>query len=927
MRCKNCGKEILESANFCRFCGTKVLREEVPPAVKTDEPDTPVATEELYVADASAPETPTPEEPAPETPVSEESVPESLKSEASVPGVSTPEAPIPEAAAKVPRNFLKNSITWITAIVTLGILAVIVLVFGKARTQQHSAPEVSGVTLAEQLEQAETWQACYEIGQAYQDKQDYESAIAAFEAALALEGAEDTVRLALAEAYCAVDDYENALREYEALAETGTIPYYEERTQCCVALKQPEKAGQMLHTAYLETGDEAITTLEQKYWNADALHAYGEYVGYDGNFDFGLFDWNHDLTPELAYVYNQNDYGISLGIPIELWTYQNDETVKLYDGFISQQGVGLTADGDICLARTASHGRYDASFLTWDGQSVSVLECLDYYLQEAPLDGSVLHPEYNYYWDGEEEPRVCMIDKEQVTQEQYEAYLAERYDGRESLTTFYPVMHQNCKTYLNYDWDVINGKPESYTIKKRLYTDYRSAENQFGTTFLQTADESNVDYGIYALTRSDTGGIIETFTLPFDDHEMYKSFYIDGEDEFPCTKQTDTCALFELWYGAGMVCNLSFDKAENKLYELSGGSYDIWDDQLIYSSLTYDTDSPKTIEVQTSHGESVCALLNGYARTGYTVKDDCVYVWGWKLSQGASYQEICDMEIWRYTRGDAAPICLATVPAYCIVDANDDSVTYKVEWDGADYTIALSSDPSVAQAPTLTSQTGLDKTLYPRPERTLKAGMCGEDVKYVQALLISMNYDVPKITGGFDEITEGSVIAWQKRHGYEQTGIVDAKTLGLMEEAEVAWLKKQVLNPDFTFTTVDQNGTTRTQALFAEHTITMLNLWANWCGPCVNEMPDLQKLANDYTDKGLYIVGVMAGGEADVTKLSQLGITYLNIFLTEELDAVLSSGYVPTTIFVNSKGHIVGEMYVGSRSYSEWAAIIDEVLG
>lgn len=422
MTCKNCGKEILKNANFCRFCGTKVLWEEVPPKGKTDEPSTPMLAEELYIVEVSTPETltledpeletdvsdryaskdpipetPTPEEPAPETPVSEESVPESLKSEASVPGVSTPEAPMPEATSKAPCSFLKKPITWITAIVTLGILAVIVLVFGKARTQQHSAPEVSGMTLAEQLEQVETWQACYEIGQAYQDKQDYESAIAAFEAALALEGAEDTVRLALAEAYCAVDDYENALREYEALAETGTIPYYEERTQCCVALKQPEKAGQMLHTAYLETGDEAITALEQKYWNADALHAYGEYVGYDGNFDFGLFDWNHDLTPELAYVYNQNDYGISLGIPIELWTYQNDETVKLYDGFISQQGVGLTADGNICLARTASHGRYDASFLTWDGQTVSVLACLDYYLHEASFDGYVLHPEYNYY--------------------------------------------------------------------------------------------------------------------------------------------------------------------------------------------------------------------------------------------------------------------------------------------------------------------------------------------------------------------------------------------------------------------------------------------------------------------------------------------------------------------------------------------------
>lgn len=884
MRCKNCGKEMLEGANFCRYCGTKVLHEEVPvpPTVS-----------------AVAPR------------------PESLP---------TPEDTRPESSKKQLSGIKKSVIFAAAAFLLVAAAALIIfLAGGKGKPAETNA--TAEVSPSDQIEQAQTWQARYEIGRTYLKQRDYESAIAAFESALTLDGADDSVRAALAEAYFAAERFESALDTYEALAETGAEPYYEQRTQCCVALNQPEKAGQMLHTAYLETGDEALSALEQKYWNADALHAYGEYVGYDGNYAFGLFDWNHDLTPELAYVYNQNDYGISMGIPIELWTYQNGKSVKLYGGFISQQGIGLTADGDICLARTASHARYDASFLTWDGQTVSVLACLDYYLHETSFDGYVLHPEYNYYWDGEDEPRVCMIDKEQVTQEQYEAYLAERYDGHESLTTFYPVMYQNCKTYLNYDWDVINGKPESYTIKTRYYTDYRSIENQFGTTFLQTTDESNVDYGIYALTRSDTGGILETFTLPFDDREMYSSFYLNGKGEFPCTKQTETCALFELWYGVGMVCNLSVDRAENRLYELGSGSYDIWGDQLIYSSLTYDTDSPKTIEVQTLYGEPVCPLLSGYVRAGYTAKGDSIYVWGWDASQSTSYQEICDMELWRYTRGDTAPVHLATVPAYCIVDANDDSVTYRVEWDGEDYTIPLSPDPGLAQAPALTAQIGLDKSLYPRPERTLKAGMVGEDVKYVQALLISMNYDVPRITGGFNAITEGSVIAWQKRHEYEQTGIVDAQTLRLMEEAEKIWLEKQSFNPDFTFSSADQYGNTWTSSLFADHTLTMLNLWANWCGPCVNEMPDLQKLSENYASKGLYIVGVMAGGEDDPAKLTQLGITYLNIYLTEELDAVLNSGYVPTTIFVDSKGHIVGEMYVGSRSYSDWAKIIDEVLG
>ncbi len=35
---------------------------------------------------------------------------------------------------------------------------------------------------------------------------------------------------------------------------------------------------------------------------------------------------------------------------------------------------------------------------------------------------------------------------------------------------------------------------------------------------------------------------------------------------------------------------------------------------------------------------------------------------------------------------------------------------------------------------------------------------------------------------------------------------------------------------------------------------------------------------------------------------------------------------VPTTIFVDSKGHQIGEAYLGSRSYKDWKKIIDSIL-
>src|ERR1035437_3119800 len=38
--------------------------------------------------------------------------------------------------------------------------------------------------------------------------------------------------------------------------------------------------------------------------------------------------------------------------------------------------------------------------------------------------------------------------------------------------------------------------------------------------------------------------------------------------------------------------------------------------------------------------------------------------------------------------------------------------------------------------------------------------------------------------------------------------------------------------------------------------ILVLNFWATWCPPCVDEMPSLNRLAERYSDKGLEVVAV-----------------------------------------------------------------------
>ena len=134
------------------------------------------------------------------------------------------------------------------------------------------------------------------------------------------------------------------------------------------------------------------------------------------------------------------------------------------------------------------------------------------------------------------------------------------------------------------------------------------------------------------------------------------------------------------------------------------------------------------------------------------------------------------------------------------------------------------------------------------------------------------------------------------------------------------------------FSTVDRGGETWDQSVFLSHKLTMINFWEPWCGPCVGEMADLQRLQDTYADRGLLILGVYRtpDAEEDVDAvLSYTGVTYPILHYTQEFDA-FESGYVPTTIFVDGEGRVIGEgssaLYIGSNSFEGWAAVLEDLL-
>ncbi|MBQ8503365.1 MAG: TlpA family protein disulfide reductase [Clostridia bacterium] len=144
------------------------------------------------------------------------------------------------------------------------------------------------------------------------------------------------------------------------------------------------------------------------------------------------------------------------------------------------------------------------------------------------------------------------------------------------------------------------------------------------------------------------------------------------------------------------------------------------------------------------------------------------------------------------------------------------------------------------------------------------------------------------------------------------------------------------------FESIDMEGNKVDYTALQGKKLTMVNVWATFCGPCVREMPDLEKISKEYAEKGLTIVGVPVDVivNADGTYkneslfadaqavIGQTGVTYLNILMSESLlDSELGQVYtVPTTYFLDENGNQIGESYVGSKSYADWCSIIDEIL-
>ena len=157
---------------------------------------------------------------------------------------------------------------------------------------------------------------------------------------------------------------------------------------------------------------------------------------------------------------------------------------------------------------------------------------------------------------------------------------------------------------------------------------------------------------------------------------------------------------------------------------------------------------------------------------------------------------------------------------------------------------------------------------------------------------------------------------------------VPAATESVETAAEAPEISQTLAEDAFRFTTTDRDGKTWDESCFAGQTLTMINFWEPWCPPCIAEMPELERLYEDYAAQGFLILGVYATAnqEADVDAvLADAGTTYPILHYCPEFDG-FQTGYVPTTVFVDARGEVVGHTEIGGKDYAAWAKILEDLL-
>ena len=209
-----------------------------------------------------------------------------------------------------------------------------------------------------------------------------------------------------------------------------------------------------------------------------------------------------------------------------------------------------------------------------------------------------------------------------------------------------------------------------------------------------------------------------------------------------------------------------------------------------------------------------------------------------------------------------------------------------------------------------------------------------KDGKYSYYLSVNSTADAETI----EELKQTTVEITEKKDRPEN-GFVLSEKSDLENTMAFSTDSQNVATDLSNLQTMDIDGKEFSGKDFSDYDLTMVNVFATWCSPCVQEIPDLAEIQKEMKDKGVNIVGVVTD-TVDQTGENQEALEKAKLirerskaeypFLIPDksnFNGRLSGIQAfPETFFVDKKGQIVGETYSGSHNKKAWLEIIEKEL-
>jgi len=107
--------------------------------------------------------------------------------------------------------------------------------------------------------------------------------------------------------------------------------------------------------------------------------------------------------------------------------------------------------------------------------------------------------------------------------------------------------------------------------------------------------------------------------------------------------------------------------------------------------------------------------------------------------------------------------------------------------------------------------------------------------------------------------------------------------------------------------------------------VVLLNFWATWCGPCIREMPALDRLASILAAEGLHVAAVsidLGGREVVAPFAKKLALRDLPLYLDPKSSLARAFGVpgLPASFLIDAEGNVV-RAQAGAAEWDSHAAV------